>query len=175
MSGKNGRIVLGGLIAAGIVAVIAMAAAALSLGSFSFPGGQPEAPASPAPTLAPAPTPAGNGTAQSPFYYIIESNKASRTYRINLEQAPGAAPVDMSRVKVKALADGISYDAWSFDTGGYVWIGNYDGDSVLDGREIFSMTVDIGQARVPMGAASRLQLIVLADGAKALELNMTPV
>ena len=174
MSGKNGRIILGGLIAAGVVA-IAAAAAALGLGSFAFLGGQPGAPASPAPTLAPSPAPAGNDTAQSPFYYIIESNKASRTYRINLEQAPGAAPVDMSRVKVKALADGVAYDAWSFDTGGYVWIGNYDGDSVLDGREIFSMTVDIGQARVPMGAASRLQLVVLADGAKALELNMTPV
>lgn len=175
MSGKNGRIILGGLIAAGIV-VVAVAAVALSIGAFALFGAKGDVSPTPVATPGLMPSPTTAPAIQNPFYiYSMVTDKASRTYRINLQQAPGAMPVDISRLAVKAQADGVSYDVWNFDAGEYVWSGNQDGDSILNGGEIFSMTIDIGQAGVPLWASSPLKLTLLVDNSKALELNMTPV
>jgi hypothetical protein len=169
MSGKNDRIILGGLIAIAVLA-IAGAAAAFGYGAFVYMNGPTATPtpapaSTPAPTLAPTPTAAPSG-AGAPFSMdTIKSNRADRTYEVDIGLTPGAEAIDVRRITALLQSEGISYPAWDFGHSEHRWSANADGDTLLDAGETFTLIVYAPQAGLPFGTDSPVKIALLMDAA----------
>ncbi len=180
MSGKNDRIILGAMIAIGVLA-IAFAGAAAGIGAFVY-FGQPAASPTPVPsptqmpTSTPAPTAAPAG-GKNPFSMDrMISNKAERTYSLILGLSENAAPVDMAKVTAQIVADGQTYPAWDYRHSDHSWSLGSNGDTILDHGEVFTMVVYTPQAGLPLTTNTPVTIVLLNDGVPVFTINgVTPV
>lgn len=179
MSGKNDRIILGGLIALAVIAVIG-SAAIYGIGAFIYmnePAATPTPAATATPTLLPTQTPkAAPPDSQSPFSMDrLISDKGGRTYTLIIALASDAAPVDMSKVTATITADGQTYPAWDYRHAEHTWSANANGNMLLERGETFTMIVYAPQAGVPLFSSSPARLVLLNDGLPVFTINVTAV
>ena len=170
MGGKNDKVILGLMVAIGVVA-IASAATAFGIGAF-FYANAPSAAPTPAPSATPAPTPTIVPSASDPFYLDrVISDRGARTYTLIMTLAPGAAPVDISKVTAEIVADGQTYPAWDYRHSWYGWSAGSDGDLSLEPGETLTMTIYTPQAGLPLDASSPVRIILLVDGVPACTID----
>jgi hypothetical protein len=167
MSGKNDRIILAGMIVLGVI-FIALVGAAIGIGTFIYLGG-PTATPTPAPTSTPAPsaTPVPTtapAVGQNPFYIDrLITDRAERTYTLQVALADGAQPVDMSKVSAELISGNETYPAWDYFHTGHSWSMGSDGDAFLDHGERFTMNIYAPQAGLPWETEAPVKMILLVD------------
>jgi hypothetical protein len=175
MSEKNDRLILGGLAAAGTVAIFLLSIT-VSLGTFIYAGQQDASfwPGATTPgTFIPLPVGPGPESGSPLQITNVRSDHAARSCIINLGLAPGSAPADMRTVTVTAVVAGQHYPVWTLTDGRFEWNGN-DGDLYLDSGETFSITFDLAEAGVPM-TDSPLRLVIETSGRPTLEQDIAAV
>ncbi len=81
------------------------------------------------PTTAPA-------VGQNPFYIDkLITDRAERTYTLQVALAEGAQPVDMKKVTAELISGNNTYPAWDYFHAGHSWSMGSNGDSFLDHGE----------------------------------------
>jgi hypothetical protein len=167
MSGKNDGVILAGMIVLGVI-FIALAGAAIGIGTFIYVGG-PTATPTPAPTATPAPvaTPVPTtapAAGQNPFNIDkLITDRAERTYTLQLTLAEGAQPVDMSKVTAELISGNNTYPAWDYFHTGHSWSLGSDGDKFLDHGETSTMNIYAPRAGLPWDGEAPVKMLLLID------------
>ena len=175
MSGKNDRIILAGMIVLGVIA-IAVAGAAIGIGTFIYVGGPtatptPTSTSTPAPTTTPVPTTAP-AAGQNPFNIDkLITDRGDRTYTLQVALAESAEPVDMSKVTAEIISGNDTYPAWDYFHTGHSWSMGSNGDAFLDHGESFTMNIYAPQAGLPWDSEAPVKLILLVDSVPVFTFN----
>jgi hypothetical protein len=171
MSRKNDKIIVFGMIAIGVIAMAGVVAI-LGFGAYLYTSEKPTP--TPAPTAIPTATATPVADLKNMFdVRKVLSDEAGRTYTLYIEPKDGAAPVDMSRLTVHVVADGMEYNVWDFYHGEHSSTGK--DDAILNQGETFTLTVYLPQADVPMPVGPLMQVVFLMDGQTAKTINVTAV